>query len=346
MSTNTSGMGSGVTLAAMGATLLFALTTIAAGIWGGMQYQALQASRAECAALEQRVASLKGEMDQMAAQPAPMPPPPPPSQMPPPPPAPGMGMIPPAQGMPGMPPPPPAEGDGQENLMGAAMKMFEGEQGDAMIRAATGMQIGVMYGDFLDQYGLTPEKRAQVEEILRAHMAEQMRVGMGAMAGASGDPASQAQAMQEATSALDQSLRDQLAQILSPRELNDWDQYEATREERMIAKSLEMQLNMPAGSMSSEGRDLARDVLAEETFAAIQRTQGANTPAVDPTTAMTQGFAAQSEAVRIARERLTNALSPGDMQAFDRFAESMRAQQEMVGGMMGGQSPAPPQPQR
>jgi hypothetical protein len=150
--------------------------------------------------------------------------------------------------------------------------------------------------------------------------------------------------MQEATSALDQSLRDQLAQVLSPRELNDWDQYEATREERMIAKSLEMQLNMMAGSMSSEGRDLARDVLAEETIAAFQRARVTINPTSDPAAAARLGMPMQSEAVRIARDRLTDALTPGDMQAFDRFAESMRAQQEMVGGFLGNQPPAPPQP--
>ena len=94
-----------------------------------------------------------------------------------------------------------------------------------------------------------------------------------------------------------------------------------------------------AGPMSSEGRDLALAVLAEETIDMMQQILKSNPPAPSMDIGAAQGMAAKSEGIRLAHERLATMLTPSDMQAFDQYIEALRAKEERLDRILRAQKP-------
>ena len=215
----------------------------------------------------------------------------------------------------------------EDGPFGGIRNMLEGEQGREMARMGVRMGINMQYGDFFDDAGLSPERRQRVEEILESMMMDQMTAAMD-MWGEEVDFV----AMQRQQEAHQRNLRYELSKELNHRELELWDHYENTREERMLANAMDMQLGMFARGLTPENRTIVTDVLVEEL-----RSGSSTTNMFDPAAAVD----AQLDAYYRARARLDQALDPEQLAEFDRFVQNMEntmnMQRQFLSSMGSGQ---------
>jgi hypothetical protein len=329
MRLNASNMGSGVTMAAMGAMLFFAFTTVLAGVWGGIQFQALQSSRTELAALEQRLVSMKAGIEQPRALPkesAPMPEPeaPPHQQT-------AIASTETHESVDSIPPDDPYH---DMQTLSAAVnntENLEGEAAEALIQTCIEETFSIQYGDFLNACKLTAEERAQIEQWLREDMASNMRMGMKATQNRRNDPASAIHKLYSETSTRRRVLNAKLEKVLSPEEMEAWQENERAFPDRIQAHFYDRLLEDHARSMSKEGRAAAIGIIVRETSSARGYIQGTLTHQSDVTAGMMEGLSVQIQGVVNAREKLAEILSPADYRAYDRFVEEIRRRNEMMG---------------
>ena len=216
--------------------------------------------------------------------------------------------------------------DAGEDAPGAAFaKMFSGKRGKKMAEFSARSAAEMQYGDFFRELDLPAEIEAQVREILHASMVEQITRGMEAMRGGA-DPEELRLTEKERVA----ELRLDLAELLTDEELAAWDEYEATKEERVMRMQFDMQLGMFAAGMTPENRTLATDVLVEEFLAskdALKETPQNTAASVNM----------QLAGMTRARERLAEQLDEKQLAHFDRFVDHLAGAMSMAAEMMGGQ---------
>ncbi len=218
----------------------------------------------------------------------------------------------------------PGAGEGEEdrNPLAALGEMLQGEGMEQMMENSVLAQVSMMYGDFLRSDALSPEKREALRELLNAYAKAQMRDGLDAFTGKADWEEVQAY-QQEA-----QAQRDaEIAALLSPTELEAWEDYQAELPRRMMSQSMDMQLGMFAPGLDADARALARDVIVEEVLMAEE---------ADPSTTPAGAVQGMSQAMANARERLTGALGEEDLQQLDLFMQQMEQFAQIGQGMMGG----------
>ncbi len=214
-----------------------------------------------------------------------------------------------------------SEGEEDRNPLAALGEMLQGEGMEQMMETSVLAQVSMMYGDFLRSDALTPEKREALRELLNAHATAQMRDGLDAFTGKADWEEVQAYE-QEA-----QAQRDaEIAALLSPTELEAWEAYQAELPQRMMSRSMDMQLSMFAPGLDADARALARDVIVEEVLMAEE---------ADPSTTPAGAVQGMSQAMANARERLAGALGEEDLQQLDLFMQQMEQFAQMGEGMMG-----------
>jgi len=229
-----------------------------------------------------------------------------------------------------------ATSDSDEDDEGAGLaamfsKMFEGEKGKKMAEYSARMAADMQYGDFFGELQLEPETEQEVRDIIIAHLTEQMTKGFEKAANAEDgqfDPTAMEDMADEGTDAL----RAELADVLSPNQLSVWDEYEATKEERLLTKQYDMQLGMLAPGLTPESRELATDILVDEILVAKE----ARKQNPDPKPRGIQAaFDQQRQATANTRDRLTQYLDDSQMKHFDRYIEQQEAQFEVAAQMFG-----------
>lgn len=185
-------------------------------------------------------------------------------------------------------------------------KMLEGEDGEAMIAEITGMTMAQMYDPWMDEMAFPPEVEAQVRAVFLEHQKTLMRSGQdflgGDFSGAGELPT-------------DDTLREQLAGILSPEAMAAYDTYAAELPERMMEETVDVELMTGARGLSPEGRELFKTALVEEHLAF-----GQSGPAGDASTFMEDYAGAYDRALERSRE----GLSEGDLRILERFVERNR----------------------
>ena len=211
--------------------------------------------------------------------------------------------------------------DAENNPAAAFARMFGGEKGEEMAQFSARTAVEMQYVDFFTALGLPAEIEERAREIITDHMTALIRKGFGAAKeGGLGGP-------QQTGDEIAAELRAGLAEVLNEEELAFWDEYEKTKEERVLKKSFGMQLGM--FGMSPESRELATGVLVEEFIAAkdriLQGAAAANTPRA--------GIDMQLESLDRARERLAEELPEQQLAHFDRFVEQQRGTMRMMEGM-------------
>ena len=209
--------------------------------------------------------------------------------------------------------------DKAENSPAAAFaRMFGGEKGEEMAQFSARAAVEMQYVDFFAELGLPAEVEERAREIIIENMTALIRKGLGAAKeGGLGGP-------QQTGEEMLAELRTSLAEVLNEEELAFWDEYEKTKEERVLKKSFGMQLGM--FGMTPEGRELATDVLVEEFIAAKDRIQQDAAAANDARA----GIDMQLESLDNARERLAEELPEQQLAHFDRFIEHQRGAMRMV----------------
>jgi len=215
-----------------------------------------------------------------------------------------------------------SEGGEDRNPLAALGEMLQGEGMEQMMENSVLAQVSMMYGDFLRSDALSPEKREALRELLNAYAKAQMRDGLDAFTGKADWEEVQAY-QQEA-----QAQRDaEIAALLSPTELEAWEDYQAELPQRMMSQSMDMQLGMFAPGLDADARALARDVIVEEVLMAEE---------ADPSTTPAGAVQGMSQALVNARERLASALSEEDLGELDTFMQQMEQYAQIGQGMMGG----------
>lgn len=210
------------------------------------------------------------------------------------------------------------------NPMGALAKMFEGESGEKMAEYGAGMAVNMAYDDLLKGWNLPAEKEQQVRDAFKSYLSEQIKASMAA-AREGGDKKTLKQIEDEGKA----RLRQQLATILTPEELAQWEEYEGTIDEHMLEKQYDMQLGMFAPGLSAENREIVRDTMVEE-FLARKET-------AENMTDVAQGIDLQMDVFQQARERLAEGgqLDEAQLAELDKFITAMNAQMEMARGLFG-----------
>lgn len=215
-----------------------------------------------------------------------------------------------------------SEGGEDRNPLAALGEMLQGEGMEQMMENSVLAQVSMMYGEFLRSDALSPEKREALRELLNAHAKAQMRDGLDALTGKADWEEVQAY-QQEA-----QAQRDaEIAALLSPTELEAWEDYQAELPRRMMSQNMDMQLSMFAPGLDADARALARDVIVEEVLMAEE---------ADPSTTPAGAVQGMSQAMANARDRLTGALGEEDLQQLDLFMQQMEQFAQIGQGMMGG----------
>ena len=191
-------------------------------------------------------------------------------------------------------------------------KMLEGEDGEAMIAEIAEMAMAQMYDPWMDEMAFPPEVEAQVRAVFLEHQKALMKSGQDLVVGDLTDAA-------EIPG--DESLRQQLAGILSPEAMAAYDTYKAELPERMAEEAVEVELMMGARGLSPEGRELFKAALVEEHLAF-----GQSGPAGDANSFMEDYAGAYDRALERSRE----GLSEDDLRILGRFIERNRRMYEAV----------------
>jgi len=214
--------------------------------------------------------------------------------------------------------------DEKQGFGGMFSKMFSGEQGKKMAEYSARASVDMLYGGFFDEVDLPEDVADQVREVITSSMTEQITLGME-MAKGGLDSTGQKDTEKDRT----ERLRTDLAQLLTADELAIWDEYEATKEERMLTRQYDMQLGMFAGGMAPENRELAADILVDEILALDDRER-------DPDAAkgMRAQLDGQRQAFANARERLAEYVDEKELAHFDRFIEQQESALDMAAEIM------------
>lgn len=197
--------------------------------------------------------------------------------------------------------------------------MFEGEQGDAMVEMSGNMRVSLFYNEFLGSAGLTDDAKKQVRELLAAYEKENVRIGMTTPEGMGQEE------LAGHFEALSTNLRRDLAELLTPEQLAQFEEHDATKASGLLEMTLGGQANMLAPDMSSETREMTVNTMVDELMAT----------GIDfslPGSGITrEGNTAQREAILNAQQRLAAALPPEEMEEVDnlvrQFLAALKAQE-------------------
>lgn len=175
-------------------------------------------------------------------------------------------------------------------------------------------QIDMVYADMFAELALPPETAAAVRRVLVEATLDEMRAGIASMRAGEAPNADELSAAQDAR---EEQVRRDLSSILTPEEFTRWEQYADTKPARMLASNYDMQLSSLAPGLSLEDRQLARDVLVEETL--FLQGDGADPFAgfSDPETSIET----QAQILDNAANRLATVFDAEQMERFQAFAE-------------------------
>jgi len=224
-------------------------------------------------------------------------------------------------------------GDAQGAFMNAMKQMYSGEQGNEMARMTAEMTVNTQYGELFRQLQLAPDLEEQVRGILSRSLAEQIVTGVNTVGG--GSWAELAQTAEEAKA----RTRAELAAVLSPEQMAEYDAYESTLPERILHQTFDGLLTQFAPDLTPESHDRTLAVLTEELLAAGAAQRGVQMPTAE---SVQQQFQIQQDAITRAGERLAQELTPEQSASVQRFLEQQSTMMRMFGEMMAPKEEAAP----
>lgn len=199
-------------------------------------------------------------------------------------------------------------------------KTFGGEDAEAMIAEIAEMTMENMYDPWVDEMAFPPEVEARVRAVFVEHKKALMRSGKDYLGG---DFAGMVELP------TDETLRQQLSEILGPDAMAAYDTYMAELPERMAEEAVDMQLMTQARGLSPEGSELFKAALVEEQLASEQGVS-AVVQGEDDVSAFMEAYAGAYDR---ALERSREGLSERDVRILERFVERNRRMYESFQGV-------------
>ncbi|MCH7908307.1 MAG: hypothetical protein IIB38_01675 [Candidatus Hydrogenedentes bacterium] len=179
------------------------------------------------------------------------------------------------------------------------------------------MMTEMQYGDFISSLDVSPETREEVRNLIMGTLKETFDTVY------EGD----AEPFAESTMFSNAELRTELETILTPEQLAEFDAYEENLSEHMMRQSTNMQLQMLAGGLTEENRELVTEILVEEFSAAFD---DIDEESFDPLS-----FGGMNEATyESARQRLSELLAPDQLAIYDRYVDMQNTMMESMSEMM------------
>ena len=179
------------------------------------------------------------------------------------------------------------------------------------------MMTEMQYGNFISSLDVSPETREEVRDLITGSLKETF----DAVYEGDEEPSSEFGMLSNS------ELRTQLETLLTPEQLADFDAYEENLSEHMMRQSTNMQLQMLAGGLTEENRELITEILVEEFSAAFE---DIDEESFDPLS-----FGGMNGATyESARQRLSELLAPDQLAIYDRYADAQTAMMESMSEMM------------
>lgn len=211
--------------------------------------------------------------------------------------------------------------------------LFNSQEGRRMADFSARTAINMQYRDLFQQLALPPETEAQVKELLQQFASDAINAGLKALSGNA-----DAEGMQQANLERETQLRNNLAQLLTPEELAQYDAYQEALPEKMLEQSYETMLRMYGTGLSEESIQMVKQVLVEETLHLKPD------PDIPPADAMQTYAVQQEEAFARALERLAPDLSEEEYAAVEDFIEQQQTLVDSVARVLDWRKPLPAQP--
>lgn len=181
------------------------------------------------------------------------------------------------------------------------------------------MMTEMQYGYFISALDVSPETRDQVRDLITGALKDTY------------DTVYEGDMEQVNTVGMfpNPELRTQLETILTPEQLAEFDAYEENLPAHMLRRSTRMQLQMFAGELTEENRELVTEILVEE-FSAAFEDRDADEDSFD-----SLSFGGINGGMyENARLRLTELLTPEQLTIYERYADMQTAMMESMSDMM------------
>lgn len=134
------------------------------------------------------------------------------------------------------------------------------EQRQRIVDAQMTLMMNIAYGPLFDELGLDAGQRERALELI-VDANRGVRQAAEAALRNKDTTAVEVKAKEDAAQA---ALRDELEGLLNPAELAAWDEYQDYADQIMYAQLLDGQLTMLSPGLSPEGREVVKEVFAEE----------------------------------------------------------------------------------
>lgn len=197
-------------------------------------------------------------------------------------------------------------------------RAFENMDMEKLAKAQGGAAVQMGYSKLFKQLQLDAATKDEVRQTLIAHSTEQLEEQFRLMGSEDESSQEERQQREEERKA---RLRDDLAQVLTRNQLEIYDNYDVDRE--MMASALDMQLGVYAGELTSENRELARDVLVDEMLAMQAELEATQTDdeTVRIGSTANAGLDNQIRAMENAADRLADVLDPDQLSVFQDYIQ-------------------------
>lgn len=200
--------------------------------------------------------------------------------------------------------------------------MFQGEQGEALMKSSVGATVSMQYGDLFNALDLPEDRMEALKARITEHMEASAMAGLARMRGEETDVPD------------DEALMDSLRELLDPDDFETFRQYQEALPERMLRQQYEMQLRMLAPGLSEASQQRTLDVIVEH----MLDLQDSPEPPADPAT----GMAVARASLEAAAAQLAEELPEEDAARIQQFFEQQLAGLDMVSAMMGEKRPGNP----
>lgn len=217
---------------------------------------------------------------------------------------------------------------GGEGFVGLMQGLLTEDAPEAIARTT----VDLKYGDFIRSLGLDEARQAEVEAAFIQGMRAQIEQVSSAFFGDEADEEERADVETDV-------LREHLAQVLTPEELELFDASQSDVRTRNIRRTFAVQLRLFAGGLTPENRDRVLDVFVEETLKAIDEDGMAPPDSFDIRGQLNTGRAVYPRAL----ERLRGDLDDEQYAIVERFVDNqlrlLETSSKWLEGLFGEQVP-------
>ena len=167
------------------------------------------------------------------------------------------------------------------------------------------MQTQMRYGQYLDALDSTAERKAEIGSVITTVFIERNQASRNRTSGVVSS-----ESLEEVSSPA--YLRGKVAELLTDRELRNFDEYEASFQESVLRGNFTRQLARVSGGLTETNQEIVLEVLMRHMGAGQKQVRRSNRDAVNESQR-------QMQALMDARMELSQVLSDSQMQEAEKF---------------------------